>query len=181
MELFFGCLLFVVVFSITTFSQQPPSSVVALSKIFETRLGQSFPFPRILWVVQQFEHDLLSLSMEEYLDFAVREKANPYGSDEIRKYNETVRVMQQFPHSEAPRIVLFPHPHHASSMKKLPTYDFVDLDHEYQDEIGHVRNLILSRVFTKKFNMVSASGECKCGCESGCESGGVSECKCVCV
>lgn len=115
-----------------------------------------------MWVVQQFEHDLGSLSIEGYLDFALQEKPNAHESEEIRKYNETVRVMQQFPKMDNPRIVLLPHPHKGTLMKELPRFEYKDLDLEYKMQISGMRQLIHARSLPKKFNHVSVTGECKC-------------------
>ena len=114
-----------------------------------------------MWTVQQFEHDLASLSIEGYLDFALQEKPNHHELDEIRKYNETVRVMQQFPRILEPRILLLPHPRKGSLMRDLTHYDFGHLDYEYRIQVAGIRQLIFKRALPpKKFNHVAVSGMC---------------------
>lgn len=135
-------------------------SVVALSRIFENKLNQTFPFPKMMWIVQQFEHDLAELTIEGYLDFALQEKENPKDTDEIRKYNETVRVVQQFPQVDMPRIMLMSHPKKGILTRQLINFEFEDLDEAYRNQILQIRQLVNDRLYPKRFNHMAVNGEC---------------------
>jgi hypothetical protein len=136
-------------------------SVVALSSIFETDdisgrkpvESVEFPFPPMLWTVQQFEHELGNTTPEEVLRRALSEAKHPYGmtSPEITKYNETVRIIKEkFPDFGDPRILLMHRPHNIK-MSQLPQLNFMDFKLEYRQQIEFLRNLIRQKLRPKSF------------------------------
>ena len=134
-------------------------SVATLSSVFENQFNETFPFPPILWTIQQYEHDLMNYTHEEYLDWVLQEKPNIFNTDEIRRYNETVRVVKQFPEFVKPRILLLNHPHKATGLPRLPSLKYHELDLEYQYQVSYLRQLIETRLRPKQFKHLAVSGE----------------------
>ncbi|KAG2386453.1 hypothetical protein C9374_002197 [Naegleria lovaniensis] len=134
-------------------------SVATLSSVFENQFNETFPFPPILWTIQQYEHDLMNYTHEEYLDWVLQEKPNIFNTDEIRRYNETVRVVKQFPEFGKPRILLLNHPHKATGLPRLPSLKYHELDLEYQYQVSYLRQLIETRLRPKQFKHLAVSGE----------------------
>lgn len=136
-------------------------SVVTLSRVFEKRFNKTFPFPPILWTVQDFEHELGDFTAETYLDWVLEEKNNINETLEIKKYNETVRVVKQFPDIGKPRILLMNHPHRTTRISKLPSIPFSELDKQYQQEVNLLKELINRRLKAKMFNHLAVNGKCE--------------------
>ncbi|KAL9641854.1 hypothetical protein ABK040_014108 [Willaertia magna] len=135
-------------------------SVVTLSKVFENQFNETFPFPPILWTVQQYEHDLLNYTPEDYLRWVLKEKPNIRETEEIRRYNETVRVVKNnFPDFLQPRILLLNHPNKLVNLPQLVNLKFNELDKEYQNQITYLRKLIFKRTKPKVFKHMLVSGE----------------------
>jgi hypothetical protein len=135
-------------------------SVATLSKIFEKKFNQTFPFPPILFVVQNFEHELRENTPEMYLKWVLEEKENSLETEEIQKYNETVRVVKQFPDlTETKKILLIGHPHRMTYQSKLPHLNYDDLDFEYKSKIQEIKLIIKNQLKPKNFNFMSVNGE----------------------
>eukprot|EP01080_Neovahlkampfia_damariscottae_P012479 gene12479-6227_t len=136
-------------------------SVATLSKIFEKKFNQSFPFPPILFVVQNFEHELRDNTPEMYLKWVLEEKENLSETDEIKKYNETVRVVKQFPSlsQQSPNILLMSHPHRMTFQSKLPHLPFDQLDFDYKQKIQDLKLILKNELKPKLFNFMKVNGE----------------------
>ena len=136
-------------------------SVATLSKIFEKKFNQSFPFPPILFVVQNFEHELRENTPEMYLKWVLEEKENLSETDEIKKYNETVRVVKQFPNlsSKSPNILLLSHPHRMTYQSKLPHLTFDQLDFDYKTKIQELKLILKNELKPKTFHFMKVNGE----------------------
>lgn len=133
-------------------------NVVSLSQLFEARLMQRFPFPPMMWVVQQFEGELGNHTPEQLLDYVLQEKENAEDSEEKRKYNETIRAVRQFPNIGEPRIMLMDRPHRMARMSQLPHIEFKDLEKSYVGQISMLKRTILDRLHVKKFSNMPPNG-----------------------
>lgn len=134
-------------------------SVATLSKVFEKKFNKNFPFPPILFTIQDFEHELGSNTPESYLNWVLEEKDNSNETEVIQKYNETVRVVKKFPDFGEPRILLMSHPHRPTKISKLPNLLFQNLDNEYKQQVLDLKILIQNRLQPKSFNFIEVNGE----------------------
>ncbi len=131
-------------------------SVVALSEVYKANTTQPFPFPPILWTVQQFEHELNGSSPNDVLKRALTEippTNDTINSLEIMRYNQTVRtVKNQFPvFLDSTKILLMNRPHHCK-MSQLPDVRRESYVREYVEQIDQLRNLIHTQLTPKAFS-----------------------------